>query len=218
MRKAFCAFLSLVIMTLVFSVINIASAADVLPPGFLIGDTDGIHVSGDGEYFIYADKLRPGDTIYKTLIINNLEDSTFELSMTATPLSQTGPIDLLDKIHLKLILDGEEIYDGRVYGDDGVNMILNSLPLGEYSHGDMKTMQIELVFDKSIPRELLLTKSVAEVRWNFYAVKKAGPNQPNTGETINLILMFTIILFGVLSIIFLVLFRVKESKHKSEDK
>ncbi len=162
-----------------------ASVSSALPPGFLIGDNDGIHVNSDGDYFIRHDDLEPGTVITKTLTISNNENSSFSLSMTAKPLDQTGPIEILDKLNLKLTLDGKEIYNGRVYGDAGNNMIVNPLPLGQYNHGTMRKLQIELTFDKNLPKSLFKKKSIAEIRWIFYAFKVTDSTPPKTGEQVN---------------------------------
>ncbi len=200
------------VMILLLPGIN-AVAESAFPPGLLIGDNDGIHVTSEGKYFIYADDMKAGDVIQKTLTISNTENSTFTLTMTADPLDQTGPIELLDKIKLRLTLDGKQIYNGRVYGDDGNNMILNALQLGRYSFGDRKTMKIELSLDKNIPKSQFMQKSIAEVRWNFYAVKDDYATPPKTGEEINQILMASCTaLIGVALILFY------KSQRKSEKK
>lgn len=202
-----------VVMIICFSGVSIASASStVFPPGILIGDNDGIHVSADGEYFIYADNMEAGDSIKKTLTISNYEEnSTFDLTMTASPLSQTGPIKLLEKIHLRLTLDGTELYNGRVYGDDGTNMITNAIKLGRYSSGDTKTMKIELELDKNLPRELFKKKSVAEIRWNFYAVKKTDDSPPKTGEMgSHTAIMISVVLLEIASLFWILNKRKKQ--------
>jgi LPXTG-motif cell wall-anchored protein len=102
--------------------------------------------------------------------------------MTAQPLQSTGPFDLLDKVRLNLSLDGRQIYDGRVRGDEGNDMIRNALELGEYAYGDSGTMVITLTVDKDM--KLFYEKSAADIRWHFYAVKDEPADPPKTGETI----------------------------------
>ncbi len=184
-------------LLLVFSPLT-AFGAQVLPQGFLIGDENGIHVQADGTFLIAAYDMEPGDAIYKTLTIQNTENSTFDLTMTAQPLTQTGPIELLNSINCRLTLNGQEIYNGRLYGDDGVNMITNALALGTYGPGDIKVMHIELNLDETIPTELLKEKSVAEIRWNFYAIKKADATPPFTGilEENNMLALSLFLLVG----------------------
>ncbi len=186
-----------------------AYAVTTFPSGFLIGDDDGIRVTSEGKYFIYADNMEAGDVIRKTLKITNNEHSTFTLSMTAEPLFQTGPIELLNKIHLKLTMDGKVLYNGRLYGDDGTNMITKALPLGTYSYGDTNTLQIELTLDKNLPRDLFRKKSIAEIQWNFHAVKKEDSSPPKTGATANMTLM------GLSAVFLAVSFYFYRKKQKS---
>lgn len=66
-----------VLMAVLFSgtaVVN-AAATTNLPNSFLIGDQDGIYIGVDGEYYIDAREVKPGDVITKTLTIQNLEQN-----------------------------------------------------------------------------------------------------------------------------------------------
>ena len=174
--------LSVVCAVVVFSGATVSAATANLPAGLLIGDNDGIHVSGDGNYFIYADNMRAGDVINKTLSIYNTEnDKPFSLSMTAKPLFSEGRIDLLDRISLELKLNGNVIYSGRVRGTDGVNMVDNALQLGKFAYNDRATMEIHLKLDEDIPIGYFYDKNVAEVAWNFLAIKDEAAPPPKTG-------------------------------------
>ncbi|MDR1928099.1 MAG: LPXTG cell wall anchor domain-containing protein [Oscillospiraceae bacterium] len=150
------------------------TAAVGLPAGFLIGDSDGIRVSSDGEYIINAVGLMPGNVLQKTITIRNLsEGEPYTLTLIAEPLASTGPIDLLNAIELRLTFNGGVIYEGRVRGDEGVNMIENALQLGEYATGAESTLNIWLKLDETVvPSEEI---SVAEVKWIFNAVRKTTP-------------------------------------------
>ncbi|MDR1800831.1 MAG: signal peptidase I [Lachnospiraceae bacterium] len=155
---------------------------NALPQGMLIGDSNGIRVSYDGDYFIDAKNLRPGEVITKELIVRNMEDEgTYTLSLLAQPIGSSGPQDLLEKVNLTLKVDGDEVYKGRIKGDEGINIIENPLPLGEYPAGKSRTILITLTVDS----DLLITydKSEAEIGWQFYAVKKEneGGNGKNGG-------------------------------------
>lgn len=161
------------------------AAAVGLPAGFLIGDQDGISVSADGEYIINAVGLMPGDVLTKAITIRDLTDNLeTTLTMHAEPLETSGPIDLLDAIHLTLeLVDNKgkttKLYDGRVRGDEDTNMIKNPLQLGVYKTGDQATLNVRLVVDENIvPTEEL---SVAEVKWIFNAVRAVPPDPPKTG-------------------------------------
>jgi hypothetical protein len=165
-----------------------AHAATSLAPGLLIGDQDGIRVNRDGDYYINAVGLMPGDVITKTLTIHNTErDIPFRLFMTAEPLQHSGPIDLQDKVKLDLNLDGRQIYHGRIRGDAGVNMTLNALELGRFAHGDQRVLTATLTVDADM--KVFPEKSEADIKWHFYAVKEEAGDPPKTGEDAPLYLL-----------------------------
>jgi len=172
--------LSVLLIAAVFSGTAVSAAATALPPGVLIGDQNGIKVGVDGAYFIDAEDLRAGDVITKRLTILNTESYAYDISMTAEPLSETGPLKLLDEVHCTLKLDGAVIYDGRVRGDDGVNMIQNALNLGNYQSGQQRVLDITLTVSPEM--KTYWTASDAFFKWNFYGVRKDNSDAPKTGE------------------------------------
>jgi hypothetical protein len=188
--------LALCIVAAVFSgtaAITAGAAGNNLPNSFLIGDEDGIQVGRDGVYYIDQRKINPGDVFTKSLTIRNLEqiDSTpesklpFTLTMTAEPLEESGPVKLLDAVHLNLKLDGKTIYDGRVRGDEGTNMVQNALALGQYASGVTRVLDITLTVDPNM--ELYNNqKSAADFAWHFYATRAdaTGSKTPKTGVDI----------------------------------
>jgi len=163
-----------------FSVAAAGAAATNLPAGFLIGDQNGIRVGVDGAYFIDAVDLEAGDVITKTLTIQNFEPYALLLGMTATPLEETGPLKLLDEVHLSLKLDGREIYSGRVRGDEGADMTRNALDLGEYKPGAVRTLHITLTVSPQM-KAYSWTPSEALFKWTFYAFQPTDPKTPKTG-------------------------------------
>jgi hypothetical protein len=172
----------------VFSATTATASADALPQSLLISDQAGINVGEDGDYFIDATGLRPGDVLTKDLIITNTEqDIPFELYMTAEPMDSTGPLDLLQEVNLTLTLDGVEFYNGKIRGDEGINMILNPLDLGTYTYGDTRTLAIKLEVNKNM--QLFYAKSEATIGWHFYAAKAKTDTPPNTGLTSKTLLM-----------------------------
>lgn len=208
---------SLLVMCILAMFSGVAVYADSasLPSGFLISDHDGFHVSRDGDYFINAVGLKPGDVIKKTLKIQNLEnDKAFQLSMTAEPLKSTGPADLLDEIHMNLKLNGQEIYDGRVRGDEGTDMTKTPLPLGEYAYLNSGTLEITLTVDPAL--EIAYQKSEADIAWHFFAVKNEKTELPKTGDEARLILMAMIVLMAALSVIYMVMIKRNRKKNHVE--
>lgn len=172
------------------SVVNAAAAAN-LPDSFLIGDQNGIKVGVDGKYYINCVDVLPGDVFHKVLTIQNLDMTgatpessiPYKMTMRMEPVSETGPVKLLDITRLDLKLDGTTIYSGRVRGDEGVNAILNALSLGEYKPGDQRTLDITLTVDGNINQAdwQIEAYSEAEFRWIFYAWREKLEIGPRTG-------------------------------------
>jgi hypothetical protein len=163
------------------------SATLTLASGILIGDSDGISVDKQGYYYIDARALKPGDVIKKTLTIQNAgyndrsaEGRTpFTLGMTAEPMSSQGPVDLLDRVSLTLVLDGKTIYQGPVRGNGTPNMIEKTLNLGIYEVGTRRVLEITMIVDPTMT--LYKQKSEADFKWHFYGWKESGEAPPKTG-------------------------------------
>jgi len=174
--------LSALLIAAVFSGTAAGAAAANLPGGILIGDQDGIHVSADGEYFIDAGALEPGDIIRKNLTIFNSEPYAYIISMTAQPLEETGPLRLLDEVRCTLKIGGSVLYDGRVRGDEGPGMITSQLTLGTFQSGMQRTLEITLAVNPRM-QKYYWTPSEAFFKWNFYAAQITAPEKgPKTGE------------------------------------
>jgi len=173
--------LSVLLIAAVFSGTAVSAAATDFPPGMLIGDQNGIKVDVNGAYFIDAEDLQAGDVITKRLTILNTESYGYDISMTAEPQDETGPLKLLDEVHLNLKLDGAVIYDGRVRGDDGINMIRNALQLGNYQSGQQRVLDITMTVDPQM-KTYYWTASEALFKWNFYAERHVKTKGPITGE------------------------------------
>jgi len=169
---------------------QVQAAEAELPPGVLIGDQSGLTVSESGEYFINADSLEAGDVITKQLEIRNLESYTYNIFMRAEPLEETGPLHLLNEVKCTLTLDGKVLYDGRVRGDEGFNMILESLDLGTYESGKQRTLIIKLIVNPEM-KKYYWTASEAFFKWHFYAARpEEKSEQPKTGEVVKNSLYF----------------------------
>ena len=203
------------ITTLTLTGVTVSAAETNLPEGFLIGDNDGIHVSASGDYFIWAEDMYAGDVITKKLTIHNMEnDKPFSLYMSAQPLFSEGHIDLLDKISLELKLNGQVIYTGRLYGDEGVNMIDNALALGKYSYNDSAVMDITLILADDISPSYFYDKSIAEIGWKFTAIKDEEAAPPKTGEAVKIAVY---VLIGALIIAMsILLVMIARKKRKTE--
>ena len=183
-------FWSVLLIAAVFSgtTAQAAAATTDLPAGMLIGDQDGIVVPVEGDYFIDADDLKAGDVITKRLTIRNTEPYPYSVSMTAEPLEELGPIELLDEVHCTLAMEGTVLYDGRVRGDEGINMILNALDLGEYVSGQQRELMITLTVNPEM--RIAYDDSESFLKWHFYAARKVVEEGPNTGDIIKNSLYF----------------------------
>jgi len=173
--KRFAALIGVILLGLMGPVVPSASARPVnLPPGVLIVDSDGIRVSRSGVYFIDASSIQAGDIITKRLTIRNNETNTVRLAMRSETLEETGPLKLLDEIHMTLTLDGRIIYGGRLRGNGGVDMTTNALDLGTFEGGKESALDIVLKVPADLPQKY--TVSEALHRWVFTA--KQDPEQP----------------------------------------
>ena len=201
-----------------------AAAATNLPDSFLIGDQNGIKVSTNGEYYINCADVLPGDEFHKVLTIQNLDMNgvtpgssiPYKLTMRMEPVSETGPVKLLDITRLVLKLDGTTIYSGRVRGDEGVNAVMNSLDLGEYKPGDQGKLDITLTVDGNVNQaEWNKAYSEAKFRWIFYAWReKTEDDGPKTGLLEN----YGVYLLPIGGMVTLgaVLFFLKRKKNRGE--
>ena len=205
--------LSVLLIAAVLSGTAVSAAATDLPAGLLISDQDGIHVTRDGEYFINADGLEAGDVITKRLVIHNTEPYSFNLSMTAEPLSETGPLRLLNEVRCTLRMDGRTLYDGRVRGDDGIDMIRRALDLGSFRSGDQKTLEITLTVHPEMKAHFW-SASEAFFKWHFYAAQDTPIDDVKTGERIKNSLYF--ILPGIVFAIGILVAVKRRRRHPAE--
>ena len=189
-----------------------------LPDSFLIGDQNGVQVGVDGTYYIEADVM-PGDVITKKLTIQNLDrgrpesDIPYVLSMLAEPLDETGPLKLLDEVHMEFKLDGKEIYSGLARGNAAGNDITQRpLVLGEYKPGDQKVLEIKFTVNPSM--QVGSTQSVAHFAWHFYAVRAMIPDPPKTGDVVKAYAPYLAVMGGML----LFCFTLVALKKKKEER
>ena len=213
-RKLLCSVL--LIAVVLTSTTAFAGAAETnLPAGMLIGDQDGLRVNSAGEYFIEVDPIEAGDVITKRLLISNMEPYAYRLSMTAEPLEETGPLKLLDEVRCTIKIDGKVLYDGRVRGDDGINMISNALDLGTHQGGMQKTMDITLKVNTDM-QKYHWTTSEAIFKWNFFAVQDTDSSNVKTGQIVDNALLY--LLLGSLMAIEVLLFVKKQHEVEREER
>ena len=166
-----------------------------LPDSFCIDDENGISVTDAGAYFLYSDNLMPGDVITRTLTLRNLnQGNPFELCMIGESPESAGPVDWLENLHLRITLDGRELYAGRLRGDgrdtrtmegNGADLLYQGLELGTYQQGDYGVLKFVVTADAGhLSAEDLREASKASIKWVFYAAKNAEEDGPKTGELV----------------------------------
>lgn len=108
-----------------------AAAADALPPGMVIGDSEGLYATSDGEYYIDLVDLLPGEKYEKEITIRSLDlEEPFSLGLLVEEVESKGSIDWKQHIEVRLVLDGKEIYQGPLLGDGRFDWTQTPLELG----------------------------------------------------------------------------------------
>ena len=191
-----------------------APAAETnLPESFLISDENGMRVKGVDEFFLYSHNLMPGDVITRTLTLRNPDQGApFRLHMLGDAPRSAGSVDWLDHLHLRITLDGRELYAGRLRGDgkgtrtmkgNGVDLIRKGLDLGVFGKGGHGTLRFVVTADAAhMSAEDLFSSSSANIGWIFFAAKDAAPDSPQTGDAARCSLVVLLLALLVLSAVF----------------
>lgn len=180
-----------------------------IPEGLYVMDEDGKSISQNGEYCVDISKMRSGETYTKVLSIQNLIEKPYTLTMSAAPISSEGNLDLEEYTNIKLYLDGELIYDGKVTGEGSVNMQNSPIDLGEVISGHSKELKAEIMWNGDGLKEIEGQEYLGRVdfKWIFEAVLKeetttevpntliSDSNTPNTGIGNMLLIIFAAVLF-----------------------
>lgn len=205
-----------------------------LPPGFLIGDSDGIAVDSDGSYYVHEEELMPGEIFTKEITLMNTEegDRPYFLSIDVAPSEQEGAINFYEAITVVMQLDGEVVYEGDLIGNGSPDIQNDRLELGKYAYGDKKELVVTFKVANDLPASAWQTKSYAIIQWNFYAIKDPeepeedkptppikdipiiGDKLPSTGEEIRGLVYKIVVGIFIISVVFVVLKRRKDSKKK----
>lgn len=180
-----------------------------IPEGLYVMDGDGKSVSRSGEYCVNISGMKPGETYTKVLSTQNLINTPYTLTMSAAPISSEGNLDLEEYANLKLYLDGELIYDGKVTGEGNVNMQDSPLNLGEVVSGQSKELKAEILWNGEGLKEIEGQEYLGRVdfKWIFEAAFKeeattevpdnpaSDSSTPNTGYGNTLLIIFAVVLF-----------------------
>lgn len=128
----------------------------------------------DGELvddtFMYHTDMVPGSNFSDELMIENGTGTTYTLYFKVVPREQSKEAnELLENITMRILLDGEVIYEGRSsgldYTGDGTNL-QNAVCLGEFTPSMVSQMIVETSlstdYDNTSNREF------SYVDWEFY--------------------------------------------------
>lgn len=161
----------------------IGEAAKALPPGMVIGDSDGMYATSEGEYYIDLVDILPGDTFEKEITIRSLDlEEPFSLGMLVQKEKQSGVIDWNDYITMTLILDGKEIYQGPLLGDGSFDWSKTPLELGVCKYGTDKLMKAQFTIDTKLTNEHYREDNILTFHWTFVGTKDQ-PTEPTTEPT-----------------------------------
>lgn len=180
-----------------------------IPEGLYVMDEDGNSISQTGEYCIDISNMKPGKTYTKVLSIQNLINTPYTLTMSAAPKSKDGNLDLENYTNLKLYLDDELIYDGKVTGEGNINMNTSPLDFGEIISGQSKELRAEILWNGDGLKDIEGQEYLGRVDFNWIfeaAIKKevtmevtdnftSDSSTPNTGYGNTILIIFSVILF-----------------------
>nr|WP_242704671.1 LPXTG cell wall anchor domain-containing protein [Enterococcus sp. 665A] len=168
---------------------GVVEAAKALPPGMVIGDSDGMYATSEGEYYINLIGILPGEVYEKEITIRSLDlEEPFSLGMLVEEIESSGSVDWKNHITLTLVLDGKKIYQGPLLGDASRDWSKTPLELGVCTYGTDKIMQATFTVDDSLTNENLKTKSILDFTWTFvgtkdYPTEPTEPTKPTNPST-----------------------------------
>lgn len=180
------------VLLILLSIRPVSAAESHLPPGLIIGDDSGITADKNGEYFIEATDMKPGDKFVKEISIRNLEEKKpFFLYLQVTPLENDGGLNLFEKVHLIIKYKDEVLYEGNLGGKGNIDISAERLEIGRFEYGDSEVIEATFSLPANIPGEYFLKPNFANIQWDFVArqdeyeqEKPEGPKGllPQTGE------------------------------------
>lgn len=212
-----------------------ADSSNILPSGMVIGDSQGIQVKSDGKYLVDVRDVQPGKKWSTKITMLNLEEEIpYHLTMHISPPTLvTGSLDLSKAIQMRLVYEGQTVYQGSLSGiSPSLNLQNELIPLdlGVFKGGDTRMLEVFFELDgEKYTNSDFLKKNVMENIWYFKAVKSTLPDTdgsenpsntiknifrlPRTGEEWRDMLIFICIgLFLLLVALLILKHRVVEKK------
>ncbi|MFD1900675.1 LPXTG cell wall anchor domain-containing protein [Enterococcus termitis] len=178
--KRRCQYLCVLLYLILALLVKAAPVEGVaLPPGVVIGDTDGFYASSEGEYFIELDDLLPGDTFTKEISIRNVDvKQGFDVRLQVKDGEQKGPIDFRKYVTVTIKQGNTVIYEGNILGKENFDWTVSQLPLGFYTSGDEEVLTATFTVSSELGLEDYKEASEYKFYWNFLATAKDEPTTP----------------------------------------
>ena len=183
-KSIICCLLELSLFLLSFGHGLVSEAANTLPPGLVIGDSDGIHATSEGEYYVDLVDILPGESYQKEITIRSLDlEEPFSLGLLVEEVSSSGSVLWKDHITLTLVLDEKEIYQGPLLGNGEFDWSKTPLELGVCTYGTDKVLLATFTMDSALTNEDLREQSRLEFYWTFVGTKDQQPIKPTEPST-----------------------------------
>ena len=183
MRRILIGILSLFIL---FSGSLAVEAAKTLPPGLVIGDSEGMYATSEGDYYVDLVGILPGEVYEKEITIRSLDlEEPFSLGMLVEEVGSSGSVFWKEHITLTLILDDKEIYQGPILGDGSSDWSKTPLELGVCKYGTDKLLLVRFTLDSHLTNEDLREQSKLEFYWTFVGTRDrpTEPTEPTEPST-----------------------------------
>lgn len=160
----------------------ILTQAQELPPGIVIGDSEGLHATRNGEYHVKVNDVLPGKKWHTTISMVNMEkDVPYQLTMLISPAVVSGSLDLSKAIQMTLTYEGKVVYQGPASGiSDTVNLQTTALNLGIFRAGDSRALEVDYSLSGEYTKQDFVQKNVMDNVWTYYAVKPTESTPPST--------------------------------------
>lgn len=157
----------------------IGHAENTLPPGMVIGDSEGVYATSEGEYYVDLINLLPGEVYEKEITIRSLDlEEPFSLGLLAEWKDSSGVIDWRDHIDLTLVLDDKELYQGPILGNGDFDWTKTPLELGVCKYGTDKVLKATFKIDSALTNKDYREDNVMTFYWTFVATKDQKPTKP----------------------------------------
>lgn len=136
------------------------------------GNARGLVTIPDKEKFLVKENMLPGDEANGTIVLDNHYDYPYTIYLRAEDYEHNTDISFVNKLNLKLDLDGNEFYNGNLHGDDGLSQ---NVELGTIEPGETKTIKANVTLDgESTGNEY--KNCYASCKWIFTAVRTEEPS------------------------------------------